>query len=377
MANTLTGLIPVLYDALNRVSREMQGFIPSVGRDSNAERVAKDQTVRVQIAGTSSLADNTPGVNAPDTGDTSDEYVDMTISKSKHYPVRFSGEETLGLGENYTDNISQKFQQAFRSLSNAVEADLAATYVNASRAYGSAGSAPFGTKDDLSDIAGVVQILEDNGAPKSDLQLVAGSAAWFNLRGKQTGLLQKVNEAGTQAALREGLFGDIHGVALRNSSQVASHTKGTGTSYQLAESGEVDETALDVDTGTGTIKAGDVVTFAGDSNKYVVESESGGVVTLNKPGLVEAHADNDAMTIGSDFVANMAFHRNAIQLLTRMPALPAGGDAADDRMSITDPFSGLTFEVAMYRQYRQVHIEIGLAWGQKCIKPEHTAILLG
>src|SRR5699024_3726978 len=99
-----------------------------------------------QIAGTSQLEDNTPGATAPQTGDTTDSYIDMTISNSKHYPILYTGEDTLALGENYTDNQRQKFEQAFRELTNAIEADVATTYKGASRAYGTAGTSPFATK---------------------------------------------------------------------------------------------------------------------------------------------------------------------------------------------------------------------------------------
>jgi hypothetical protein len=57
--------------------------------------------------------------------------------------------------------------------------------------------------------------------------------------------------------------------------------------------------------------------------------------------------------------------------------MPEGGDTADDVMNVTDPVSGITFQIALYRQYRQVRYEVGLAWGVKEIKPAHAVMLLG
>ena len=72
-------------------------------------------------------------------------------------------------------------------------------------------------------------------------------------------------------------------------------------------------------TGTGTILAGDVVTFAGDSNKYVVATAfSGGSFTINAPGLRAALADNTAITVGNTAAQNVAFDRNSILLATRL-----------------------------------------------------------
>ncbi len=383
MANTLTGIIPTLYEALNTVSRELVGFIPAAYRDSNAERAGLNQTVRVPIAESGALEDVTPGVSPAASGDTTVQYADIVISKSKVAPIRWNGEEQKAVGTNGTYNrmLADQFADGMRKLVNAVEVDMAVeAKVKASRAFGTAGTPMFGTANDLSDFAGVLRILEENGAPKSDLQFVANFSSMANLRGKQA-VLFKVNEAGSSDMLRNGMTDRVQGFALRSSPGLTLHTKGTGAGFLVNNVAgvAVDGTAVPVDTGTGTILAGDVVTFAVDAaNKYVVGTAlSGGAFSLNKPGARVAIPDNNAITVGNNYTPNIAFARTAMVLVTRAPAVPDGGDSADDAMMVTDPVTGLTFEVRVYRQYRQVKYEVGLAWGVSGIKPEHIAIGLG
>jgi len=370
-----------MYAALNVVSRELVGFIPAVARNSGVERAALNQEVLVPVAGTGTPADNTPGVTAPDTGDQAVDNVSIKMTKSRHIPIRWNGEQTLGMQNAGTlgSTMQQQFEQAFRQLANEIETDLAGAYKFASRAYGTAGTTPFGTAGDLTDFAGVQQILDDNGAPKGDRHLVIGSSGMFNIRGKQSGLF-KANEAGTDELLRKGTITEVQGLSLHDSGQVLAHTKGTGASYQtnLLAGYAAGDTALAVDTGTGTVLAGDIATFTGDTNKYVVGTAlSAGSLALNKPGLLAAVANDVAMTIGNSFRANLAFQRNAIVLATRAPAMPEGGDSAVDTYMITDPVTGLVFEIALYKQFLQNVIHVRLAWGWKAIKSEHIAILLG
>ena len=382
MSNTLTGIIPTLYEALNVVSREMVGLIPAVRRDSNAERAALNQNVRVSLGEAGELEDITPGQTPANSGDTTVGYVDVAITKSKAAPVRWNGEEERAVGSNGTYNriLADQFSDAMRKLVNAVEVDLAvAGKVGASRAYGTAGTAPFGTAGNLSDVAGVLKILEDNGAPKSDLQLALGSAAMANLRGVQS-VLFKVNEAGSSDMLRNGMTDRLQGFALRNSAGIGLHTKGTGASYVTSGATAIGVGDIALVTGTGTVLAGDVVTFAADSaNKYVVGTgvAAPGTISLNKPGARVVIPTANALTVGNSYTANLAFARSALVLAARAPAVPTGGDSADDSMMLTDPLTGITFEVRVYRQYRQVKFEVCLAWGVKAVKPEHIALLIG
>lgn len=380
MANTLTGLIPTIYNSLDVVSRELIGFIPNVQRDATAQSGAVGQTVRSPVVPAASLEDITPGNDPADSGDQTIGYVDLSITKSKAYPIRWTGEEQLSVTKDGVINtiLRDQFSQAFRTLANAVETDLGALYAASSRAYGTAGTTPFATADDMTDMAEMNRILDENGAPQSGRSMIVGSAARAKLEGKQSQLF-KVNEAGDAGAmLRQRQMRQLHGFTMGTSAGIAGHTKGTGASYLVNGTLAVGATTITADGGSGTILAGDVVTFAGDTNKYVVtEALSGGSFTIAAPGLLVAPADNAAITVGNAYTANLAFSQNAMLLAARVPAMPEGGDEATDVTTVQDPVSGLVFQVAMYKQYRRVKYEVGLAWGVKMVKPEHAAILLG
>jgi hypothetical protein len=378
MSNTLTGLIPTIYTALDIVSREQVGFIPAVARNTKADAAAKDQTVTAPVAPVAVTEDIVPGPSAPNTGDQNIGTVDVKITKSKMAPVKWNGEEQLALGPAGTYNtiLADQFTQAFRALANEVDADLGALYYGTSRAVGTAGTTPFGIKEDLSDAANARKVLEQNGSPTTNLQMVLDSDAIANMRGKQS-VLFKVNEAGTEQLLREGVLGRLQGFNIHSSAGVKRAAAATAAGYLVNGAKSEGDILIAIDTGTGAIAAGQLVTFAGDDNQYVVAAATATTITLAAPGLRQDLADGVAITVVGGFTANMAFDRNAFLLASRTPAMPEGGDTADDVMNVTDPVSGITFQIALYRQYRQVRYEVGLAWGVASIKPAHAVMLLG
>lgn len=384
MANNIDNLIPDLYNALDVVSRELVGIIPAVTSDMTFERAAVGQTVRSPVAPASTASDITPAVTPPNDGDQTIGNVDMTITKARRVPVRWNGEQSRGLDNNGPTRsriMVGQFAQAMRTLANEVETDLAALHVHASRAVGAAGTTPFGTAGDFTDASNALKVLKDNGAPTGDASLILDTSAGAKLLGLQS----RYDIAGDVVMQNQGIIINKAGLALRESAQIVTSVAGTGASATTNAAGyAVGDTVITLaSAGTGTILAGDVITFAGDSNQYVVASgdgdvSDGGTITLAAPGLRQAIGTSATnITVVAAAARNMAFARSAIALATRAPALPQEGDSADDRTIVTDPRSGLSFEVSMYRQYRQVQYEVALAWGVKAVKPEHMALLLG
>lgn len=385
MANTLTNLTPDLYEAMDVVSRELVGLIPTVSRDSNAERAAVGQTVLSFVAPASTAASISPGQLAPNTGDQTIGNKTISISKAYGVPVRWNGEEQRGMntGPGYQNILRDQFAQAMRTLCNTVESDLASLFYKGSNAAGPAGTVLFDAAN-YADLANVAKLLDDNGAPLSDRHLVLNNSAAAKFRSNAQ--FYSYLNAGDVGFLRQGEFMNLHGISVRPSHQIKSQTAGTNSGGRTNNAGySIGDTVLTLDSnGTGTIVAGDVITITGDASgaSYVVLSgdadvSNGGTITIGAPGLKGAlSAATHAITVNASTDKNMAFTRNAIHLVTRAPARPTEGDMAEDVMIITDPRSGLSFEVAIYKEYRQVHYEISMAWGYEVIKPEHLVLLV-
>lgn len=384
MANVLDNLAADIYKAANIVGRELVGFIPSVTINAGSERAAQGDTVRAAFTRAATVNTSySPSMTIPEGDDQTIDSKTITIDKAANVKIPWTGEDILSVsnGAGYETIYGDQIAEAMRGIVNVIEADLATeAYQNASRAIGTAGTTPFGSNFD--EMADVRKVLEDNGMPfDGRVSLVANTAATSNVRKLAT--LQKANEQGTDALVRRGELLELQGLMIKGSRGVQVHTKGAGAGYDAAGGEPLGETTIALDGGTVNttgIKVGDVVTFAGDDNKYVVGTgltAASGNIVLNGQGLQEALADTVEMTIGNSYTGNVAFHQLAIELVARAPAQPFGGDAAVDRTTVQDPISGLVFEIAVYKGYGKTMIDVTTIYGVKAWKPEFIATVLG
>lgn len=384
MAVTFTSLAPEIYKAMDVVSRELVGYIPSVSINaSGVNRAAKGDSVKSMVTPQSTeVTTHTPAMTVPDASAVTVAQDSFSLSSITGGEYSITGEVDAKLNNSFGAETFRVnfFAQMMRRCINSIESAIGTAVKNgASRAVGTAGTTPFAS--DFKLVAQARQILVDNGCPQDMAwTLVLNSLAGTNLRNLAT--LQSAADAGSADLLRRGTLLDLQGVMIKESAGIASHTKGTATGFDANGGEPVGETTIVVDgSDAGTILAGDVVTWAGDTNKYIVKSATAsgaaaGNIVINNPGLREALADTVEGTIGNSYVANAMFRRGAVELGVR-PINYGSGDLAVDVMTVVDPVSGLPFEFRMYKGYGQYKIECKLLYGVKVWQPEHVALILG
>lgn len=371
----------MLYEALDVVSREQVGMIPAVTLDPKASQVAKGQTVVIPAAPEAENEDvvasaEKPSGNGDDFGDTS-----LTITKVRRgKPITWTGEEELSVGSLVNPLVRDQYAQRMRSLVNEMEEDLALEAAGGAlsegNVIGTAGTEPF--TSDLKDLTKGLKLLKDNGAPQNgEYNFVMNTLAGMNMRNLTQ--LQKVDNAGESTLLRQGVLGNLFGFSLRESNGFREHTKGTASGYLVNGGASKGATQIPIDTGTGTFVKGDIVTFGDSATQYVVaENVAEGSTVLKIAGLLKADiADNAAVNLAGGYTPSAGFTKGSILLATRLPHVPSGGDDAIDRTTITDPVSGISFEVALWGGAYQNTVTISAAWGVRNIKPAHTFALIG
>jgi hypothetical protein len=385
MANVLTDLAADIYKAADTVGRELVGIIPSVTINAGSEGAAFGDTVRSAFTRASGVNTTyTPAMTIPEGDDQTVDNKTMTIDQVANVQIPWTGEDIkhLNNGVGYDTVYGDQIAQAMRAITNTIENYAGLTLKNgASRAHGTAGTTPFGSNFD--EIAELRQILVDNGMPLDGQATIAmNSTAGTKLR--NLAQLQKVNEAGGEELLRRGELLNLQGLMLKESNGIASHTKGGMTGADItAATGPIGATALPFDGGTVNttgFAVGDVIVMGGDTRKYIVGTGStatSGTVTINEPGLIQLAAEDATITVGNSYTGNVAFHRAAAELVVRPPSQPFGGDAATERMTVQDPFSGLVYEIAVYKGYGKVMFDITTFYAMKVWKPAFVATLLG
>lgn len=375
MANVLTALAPTLFSVAQEVAAEPFGVIDSINVNFSDKGVAIGDTVTVPVAPVATASTYTPAMTTTAGTDKTASSVAVSITTNSMVSWNLTGEQVRSLenGGNYEEWVRQLIAQGMRTLRNEAEANCAAVIKQgASRAVGTSGTTPFASTLDL--LVDARKVLRDNGAPMADLQFCMDTAAGAKLL--KLGIIQNAYQAGSEEERRQGRFLRQFGFRIQESAGIVAHTAGTGSAYELTAGFAVGDTALTVDTGTGTILAGDVITIAGTTDQqYVVNSAlSGGTFSIGKPGLRAAEANNDVVSVTAAYTPNLAFERNAVVAVMRPPLIPANANI--QQRTISDG-RGMTYLLVQVAGDGMLTWRLHLCSGFKVVQPEFVAIVKG
>lgn len=181
------------------------------------------------------------------------------------------------------------------------------------------------------DIISARKILSQNAVPLSERRLVIGAEAEADLLSSDLFIsAEKVGDNGT--ALREASLGRKFGFDIYVDQNV-TNTNGGSISYTgtLAVDGAVTASTsvtIDATTLSGTMKSGDVIIINGDA--YIVQANATAAsneITITVDRAVTC-SDNTEVSYFGAYIPSLAFHKNALALVTRPLELPMGAKDA-------------------------------------------------
>ena len=281
-----------------------------VHRDYADEFVAVGDTISIRKPA-KFVAKNFTGTTEPQ--DITEGSVTVKLDRFRDVTVAVTSKE---LSLDIEDFSAQVVQPAMQAIAQAIDQDLLAV------AAEKAGKSLDGTKEatDLSDIAAMAKQLDMAKAPVQNRSLVLHPEHKY--RYALTENLSNVSYAGDNETLRDALLGKVYTLDTymdQNAPDSVAEAPGDATVCMI--SGEKGATTVLVRWLEGTIREGDGFVLDGYFYRFLGDLDTNGEVAIDQP-LMHTVADVAVTLVNAPH--SLAFHRNAIALVSRNLALPMG-----------------------------------------------------
>jgi hypothetical protein len=384
MANTLTDIIPTILATGLLALRSRASMPRLVNGDYSTEAAEKGDTIDVTLPVAQVASNVTPGPVPPTPADSTPTKVPIALDQWKKTNFHLTDKEILEIRKD-RNFMPGQVSEAAEALAVVINQYIFSKYVGVYGYQGTAATTPFGSGVGVSDATGLRATLNEQKCPKTMRRAVLdwdAEAAALDL----SAFSDAEKTADDGAVKIEGEIGRKYGIDWFADDDVPSHTAGTASGATTDATGYAIglKTVTLASAGTGTILVGDVITFAGQTQTYVITSGdadvSGGGTISFEPGLkVAIPAGATAITLKATHVVNLGFHRNAFALAVRPLANSTAETTpgASEIMTMQDPVSGLPLRVEVTRQYKQTMWEFDILYGAALVRPELAARLAG
>ena len=280
-----------------------------VHRDYADEFVSVGDTISIRKPA-KFVAKNFTGSTEPQ--DITEGSVTVKLDRFRDVTVAVTSKE---MSLDIEDFSAQVVQPAMQAIAQAIDEDLLAVAVE------KASFRKTGTKDagDLSDIAAMAKQLDMAKAPVQNRSLVLHPEHKY--RYALTENLSNVSYAGDNETLRDALLGKVYTLDTymdQNAPDSISQLPGDATSCKITAA-KGDTAVVVNDIVGGTIEAGDGFILDGYLYRFTIGGD--GLLMIDQPLMSDA---NKTVVNLVNAPNSVAFHRNALALVTRNLALPMG-----------------------------------------------------
>jgi len=382
-SNTLTDVIPQIL-AQGLLALRSQTVLPAlVNTDYGDEARERGSTVDVPIPAAIAATAVVPSYVAPDDTGIEPDKVQIVLDQWYEAPFFLSDKDVL---ESMNGTVPMQVSAAVKALAENVNAAIFAQYKGVYGYAGVAATTPFATS--TYEATQARKVLNQQLAPMGDRRFVIDPDAEANALNLRA--FQDMNFGVTADDIREGRAARKLGFLWAMDQQVPTHTAGTittglatktSTAQAVGDKTIVCTTAAS--TGACALLEGDVVTFAGQSQTYVLtaaatQATAATDVTLNiEPGLKVALAGSEAVSVKSSHVVNLAFQRDAFAFASRPLEDAVPGQLGVIIQSAVDPVSGLTLRLEVSRQHKRIRWSFDILYGTKLVRRELACRVAG
>ena len=375
MANTLSAVIPQLLAQGVDALRENALMPALVNRAYESMAGPEGSTIDVPVPSAIAATQVNPGPTPPTTPDIAPTSVPIVLDQWYESAFYMTDKDLL---EVQAGTLPMVASEAIKSLANQVDQFLLDLVV---QAYGSvrlsagqaSGNYPF-ESGGVADAVSLRTILNQQLAPLDPRYVVVDPVTEGHAMNVQA--FHDASFGSGPSTLVDGDLRKYFGMNWFMDQNVRTHTAGDGSGFQVSADAATGVKTVSLDTGTGDILVGDIVTFDGDAQTYVVTEGTSGPGDISiEPGLqvALAAADNTPCNVDPSHVMNAGFHRDFIAFATRpLASSNHPGSIIDTQI---DPISNLTLRLEVTREHRRDRYAFDILWGGAVIRRELGARL--
>lgn len=354
-------------------------FIANRDYEGDITAAKRFATVNVSVPAEVTTRDVTPDVVPPSVTAVTPTSIPVTLDQWREAPFAM---DDKGMRRVDMGIVPTQSTEAIKGLANFMEDDLWGGLGPAVYGFaGISGTTPFAT--DTSEYLSARRVANNQLMDMDPRFMVLDTDAEANALGLRA--FQDAGFGGGQSVIINGQIGQKLGATWLMSQRVPTHTAGTnnGAAQTDATGYALGLKTITLDSaGTGTILVDDIITFAGDTQTYVVTTgdpdvSNGGTISF-LPGLqVAIPASTTVITTKASFTKNLLIHRDCLTFAMAPLEDDVKVPGATLQAVAVDEISGLALRLEVSRQHRQVQWAYDALWGKKVIRGNAGVWLAG